>query len=139
MKRIIAIAAFLFASFAGAGFASAQDHSAKANIPFGFYVGDTWLPAGTYTLSANSGNPNVVFIHTGDSKVSLLSVGHRDDPQPGSHQLVFRKHGDKYFLHEVLCSACRMNIAFSESKRERSVEKLEAGAGTPTDTYLALK
>jgi hypothetical protein len=139
MKRIIAIAVCLFASLVGVGAASAQDHVAKANIPFGFFVGNTWLPAGTYTLRANSENPSVIYIHTEDSKISLLSAGYNDDQQPGSHKLVFRKHGDKYFLHQVLCSSCGMNIAFSESKRERSAEKLEASAGTPTDTYLALK
>ena len=139
MKRVIAIAACLFASLAGAGTALAQDHIAKTNIPFGFYVGNTWLPAGTYTLTASSENPDMISIHNGDSKISLLSVGYNDDPQPGSHKLVFRKHGDQYFLHEVLCSSCRMNIAFSEAKREKQAEKLEASAGTPANIYLALK
>jgi hypothetical protein len=139
MKRIIAIAACLLASLAAAGTASAQDHAAKANIPFGFYVGNTWLPAGTYTLTSDAGNPAEIFIHNGDGKVSMLTLGHADDNQPaGTHKLVFKKYGDQYFLHEVLCSSCRMNIAFSESKREKKAEKLEATNEAPKDVYLAL-
>jgi hypothetical protein len=139
MKRIITIAACLLASLAAVGSASAQDHAAKANIPFGFYVGNSWVPAGTYTMASESRSPDVVAIHNGDHTIALLSLGLLTDQQPGSNSLVFKKHGDQYFLHEIRCSACGMHVAFPATKRERNVEKREASVERPTDVYLALK
>ena len=49
---VIAFAVCLLASFAVVGTVSAQDHAAKATVPFGFNVGDKWVPAGTYTITS---------------------------------------------------------------------------------------
>ena len=139
MKKITAIAAILLASLATAGSASAQDHAAKANIPFGFYVQDKWVPAGTYTLTADSRSPDIIAIHNGDSSVSLLSVGNKEDQQPGSHVLVFDRLGDKRFLREIRCSACSLSVGFTQSKREKA-ERTQEAANSPVSTvYLALK
>jgi len=141
MKKIIAIAAILLASLATVGSASAQDHAAKANIPFGFYVENKWVPSGTYTLTSDSTNPTVIAIRNGDSKVSLLSVGHTEDAVPGSHSLVFEKIGEDYFLREIRCPKCRMDVGFNESKREKADrnQTREASNGPVSTIYLALK
>ena len=139
MKKFTAIATILLASLATAGSASAQDHAAKANIPFGFYVENKWVPAGTYTLTSDSRDPEVIAIRNGDNTIALMDVGHAADPVRGSHTLVFKKYGDKYFLHEVRCAACRMNVAFPDSKREKQVRTQEASVTTPSNVYLALK
>ena len=139
MKKITAIAAILLASLATIGSASAQDHAAKANIPFGFYIENKWVPAGTYTLTSDSRSPDLIAIRSGDNAVSMLSVGHSEERQPGSHSLVFAKYGDKYFLHEIRCATCNMNVAFSPSKREKAVRTQEASVEAPSTVYLALK
>lgn len=139
MRKITAIAAILLASLATAGSASAQDHAARANIPFGFYVQDKWVPAGTYTLTSDSRSPDNIAIRNGESTVSLLSVGYKEDQQPGSHVLVFDRIGDKHFLREVLCSACSMNVGFSQSKREKAERTREASNGSVSTVYFALK
>ncbi len=139
MKKITAIAAILLASLATVGSASAQDHAAKANIPFGFYVENKWIPAGNYTLTSDSRSPDVIAIRNRDSSVSLLSVGHSEDQKPGAGTLVFQKYGDKYFLHEIRCPACRMNVGFSESKREKAEKTREASNAPVSTVYLALK
>jgi len=138
MKKITAIAAILLASLATAGSASAQDQAAKAKIPFGFYVDNKWVPAGTYTLTSDTRSPEIIAIRNNDASVALLGVGHASDPQSGTGTLVFTKYGDKYFLHEIRCAACRMNVAFSDSKREKQARTEEASAGTPSTVYLAL-
>ena len=137
MKKITTIAAILLASLAAAGSASAQDHSAKANIPFGFYVDSKWVPAGTYTMTSDSKSPEVIAIRNENSSVALLNVGHAVDRQTGKNTLVFRKYGEKYFLGEILCA--NMNVGFSPSKRENAVQTQEASMGAPTQIYLALK
>ena len=142
MKHItvFAIAVCLLVSFAIAGTASAQEHAAKATIPFNFNVGDKWVPAGTYVISSDSTNPKVIVIHSEDRKIALLSVTESDDRRSGAGKLVFTKYGDQYFLHEILCSLCGMNVAFPNSKHEKLARtRLEAGLLNPTDVYLAVK
>ena len=141
MKHItaIAIAVFLLAGFAVVGTVSAQDHAAKATVPFGFNVGDTWVPAGTYTLSSSVRSPEVISIRSKDSKIDLMSLVSSDSRHLNGGQLVFKKYGDQYFLHEILCSACGINVAFSSSKHEKFARThQEAGIFSPTDVYLAL-
>jgi hypothetical protein len=139
MKPITAIASILFASLAAAGIASAQDHAAKANIPFGFYVADKWVPGGTYMLTSDSRSPNIVAIRNAEGKVALLSIGHTEDKQSRPSTLAFKKYGDQYFLHEISCSPCRMNVGFPDSKREKLAQTREASVAPATDVYLALK
>lgn len=137
MKKITTIAAILLASLAAAGTASAQDHAAKANIPFGFYVDSKWVPAGTYIMTSSSTSPDVISIRNDNSSVALLNVGHQVDRKPGANTLVFRKYGDKYFLGEIL--SANMSVGFNPAKREKAVRTEEASMGTPTEIYLALK
>jgi len=137
MKQSIAIAVCLLASL-GAVRASAQDHAAKANVPFGFYVGDTWVPAGTYVMSSEASNPLLISIRNAETSKTLMTLGGPDDPQPGSNKLVFAKYGDKYFLHEIQ-SGRGIHVAFSQSKRERLTEEREASVAPPSTIYLALR
>jgi len=143
MKHItvFAIAVCLLASFAAAGTVSAQDHAARATIPFNFNVGNKWVPAGKYTITSNVSNPYVIFIRSEDSKIVLLSVTQSDDERRlDADKLVFTKYGDQYFLHKILCSHCGMSLAFPGSKHEKLARtRLEAGLLSPSDVYLALK
>jgi|SRR5271165_3872778 len=137
MKRIAAIAIGLLASLAAVGSASAQDHQVKANIPFDFYVGGTWLPAGTYTIESNAG-AQAIQILSADKRNDVMTVVLADEKNAGPGQLVFKKYGDQYFLHEVLCSAGHMNVQLPTSKWEKRAETREASAAPASDVYLAL-
>jgi hypothetical protein len=142
MKQItmIAIAVCLLASFAVVGTVSAQDHAARATVPFNFNVADKWVPAGTYTMTSDMLSPNVIAIRNKDGQILLLSVSHSDGRRLNGGKLVFTKYGDQYFLHEILCSFCGMNVEFPGSKHEKLARtRLKAGLLSPTDVYLALK
>ena len=141
MKHITAfiIAVCLLAGFASVGTASAQDHAARATVPFSFNVGDKWVPAGTYLITSDVTNPVVIAIHSADGKIVSLSVTQNDGRRLNTGKLVFTKYGDQYFLHEILCSLCGMNVAFPDSKHEKLTRtRFEAGLLSPTDVYLAL-
>jgi hypothetical protein len=141
MKHItvFAIAVCLLASFGSAGTASAQDHAARATVPFNFNVGDKWVPAGTYLLTSDINNPKLIAIHSEDGKTVSLSVTYSDDRRLNAGKLVFTKYGDQYFLHEIVCSLCGMNVSFPDSKHEKLARtRLVAGLLSPTDVYLAL-
>lgn len=136
MKRITAVTVCLLASLAAIGSASAQDSQARANIPFDFYVNNTWLPAGAYTMASDGTNPQVIRIVSADKKTSVMSLTQADDKRPGKSELVFRKIGDQYFLHEVLSG--HLNAALPTSRQERNAQTREASAAPATDVYLAL-
>ena len=142
MKHITAIATavYLLAALALGGTVSAQDHVARVTVPFDFNVGNKWLPAGAYTLSSDSYEPNVISIRSrDDNKISLLSIVESDGQRLKEAKLVFTKYGDQYFLHEILCSSCGMNVAFPDSKHEKTARlRMEAGLSNPSDVYLAL-
>jgi len=138
---VVAFAVCLLASFAVVGTVSAQDHAARATIPFGFNVGDKWVPAGTYTISSTSEvRSNVISIRDKDGSIALWSLVQPDSRRLNADKLVFTKYGDQYFLHEILCSSCGMNVSLFRSKHERIVRKrLEAGLSNSSDVYLALR
>ena len=141
MKHItvFAIAVCLLAGFAVTGTVSAQDHAATATVPFNFNVGDRWVPAGTYIMSSDTRNPKVIVIRSKDGKINLLSITQSEDRRSDASKLVFAKYGDQYFLHEILCSRCGMNVAFPGSKHEKLARtRLEAGLMGPSDVYLAV-
>jgi hypothetical protein len=140
MKRITSIALCVLASLAAVGSASAQDHAVKATIPFGFYVGNKWLPSGTYELTSDSRSPDIIKILDAAGTVEMLSLAESDDHRSKTGTLVFRKYGDQYFLHEVLSSAGHMNVSFQNSKREKWAQTHEtATVSAPSTVYLALK
>jgi hypothetical protein len=139
--KAIAVTVCLLASFAVVGTVSAQDHAARATVPFGFSVGNQWVPAGTYIITSNTESPNVISLRNKDSKIILMSLTRPESERSNGGKLVFTKYGDQYFLHEILCSSCRMNVAFPGSKHERVArEHLQAdGFSTASEVYLALK
>ncbi len=142
MKHIASftVAVCLLANLAGAGTISAQDHAARAKVPFNFNVGNKWVPAGTYTMSSEIANPGVITIRSEDGKIALVSVVQRDGRQSNAGQLVFKKYGDQYFLRQILCSLCEISVAFPASKHEKLARtRLEAGLSSPPEVYLALK
>ncbi len=139
MKHIAAIAVILLVSLAGTGSASAQTPKFKADVPFGFYVMNKWVPPGTYTLSADARTPNIVSIGNTANRIALFDVGYSVDKQEGPSRLVFHKYGDHYFLSAIQCSSCRMNVAFFRSSQEKEEQTREAANRAPKNIYLALK
>jgi hypothetical protein len=137
MKRIIAIALFAAASFAGAGTLSAQDHQAKANIPFAFTVDSTTLPAGSYTISLLS--RNAVAVQNDQNRLVVVSCVHDSDKQSPNGVLVFKRYGNQYFLEEILGPSNAMNVSVPRSKREQSAQREEAAIREGTQTLIALK
>ncbi len=72
MKRITAIALLAIANFAMAGTSFAQSKMVKANVPFDFTVGKQLLPAGTYTIKAESSG--LIAIKNHDKPITVLTI-----------------------------------------------------------------
>jgi hypothetical protein len=102
----------------------------RADIPFGFYVRDTVLPAGSYTVRETN-NQGVVQIQNNDTGKSIVVMappnrsGNTADPK-----LVFNKYGNRYFLSELWLEGAAAVDCVSMGKLEREISKTPAAIAT---------
>jgi hypothetical protein len=136
MKKSIAIAVCVLASLAAVS-ASAQDHAVRATIPFAFYVGNTWLPAGHYIVASDAGS-SIVTVRNLNKGISAMRMTTSAEQPASSNRLVFDRCGDKLFLRDVLSQGGRLRVEMPVSKAEKRALE-QASAGTPTTVYLALR
>lgn len=120
MKRITAIALFTLANLVTAGSVLAEDPSASVTVPFAFTVGTKLLPSGTYTISLQEGSPELLLIRNSAQGIAVFTPAHADARQSKHGELVFHKYGDQYFLTEILCSSCNVNMEIPTSKLEKN-------------------
>jgi hypothetical protein len=141
MNRISAVTLLAIASLAACGSAIAQQPSIKANIPFDFTVGNTWMPAGEYTVSSPS--QHVVQLRSSDNAktAEIVSTQGYNESRSGS-KVVFDKFGDQYFLRHVLCpSIASMNLDVPQGKPEKNARShsLEAKSHNGEQTMVAAR
>jgi len=141
MNRISAVTLLAVASLATCGRAIAQQPIIKANIPFNFTVGNTWMPAGEYTIS--SPFPHIVQLRSADNAktAEIVSTQGYNESRSGS-KLVFDKYGDQYFLRHVLCpSVASLNLDVPQGKAEKEARShsLEAKGHNGEQTMVAAK
>jgi hypothetical protein len=101
-KRLIAGTSLLVLTL-GVVAAYAQRPRATVQIPFDFVAGGTELTAGTYYVSVDNSNPNLIVVRSdkGDHK-GLCNVITRLSPSESSKpQVVFDKVGEKRILSEL--------------------------------------
>jgi hypothetical protein len=141
MKRIPAIGLLTIAWLATCTGAIAQQPTLKANIPFNFTVGNTWMPAGEYTIS--SPLRHIVQLRSADLAKIATVASSQSFSEPGSgSKLVFDRYGDQYFLHQVLCpSVSSLNLDVPQGRAEKSARSryLEAKLHSGEPTLVAAK
>lgn len=123
MKRI-SVLSFLAAILISIGSACAHAQSTvEARIPFSFNVNGKVFPAGTYQVGYASVSHQLIAIRSKDGRFSALNSAFAADDggYSGTGKLIFRRYGDQYFLHEVLCGALAMNAELPVSKMEKRV------------------
>jgi hypothetical protein len=138
MKRMTAVA-FLAATLISltAARAHAQAGIVQAQVPFDFIVQNQTMPAGGYRISYVA--DGAILIRSLDGRFETATVTHgADGLPPGEGKLVFTRYGNRYFLHEVLCSGQDMNVAIPRSKLEKRTRVQEAGLAR-TQTVAALQ
>ena len=129
MNRFSAIALLAIASVAMCAGAIAQQPGLKANIPFDFTVGNTWMPAGEYTIA--SPTHEVLELKSGSHIALVVSTQSNDESKSGS-KLVFDKYGNQYFLHEVLSpNHVSLNLKIAPSKAEKRARERVIEAQLP--------
>ncbi len=139
MNRISAIGLLTIVSLATCTGAIAQQ--LKANIPFGFTVGNTWMPAGEYTIS--SPLRQVVQVRSADlAKIATVVSSQGYNDSRSASKLVFDKYGDQYFLRRVLSpNIASLNLDVPQGKAEKQARSrsLEAKVHHGEETMVAAK
>jgi hypothetical protein len=99
-RKLMVLASIVLAL---SGAVLAQDFTPKvrATIPFNFYVGNTMLPSGTYTISVNS-QSHTVSIRTRSGVGSFLFANQIEASPNGNSFLIFRTDGQgTYALQKI--------------------------------------
>ncbi len=83
--------------------AQAQDATAVVKVPFQFVVNGTVLPAGSYRVVPDLGDPAVLELYGVNGKIGVPIVTDFGGDVPGTEQATFgfRKVGGYYFLSEI--------------------------------------
>jgi hypothetical protein len=136
MKRITAIALLAIANFAMAGTSFAQSKIVRVNVPFDFTVGKQLLPAGTYTIKAESSG--LIAIRNHDKPLAVLTIADQDGARsPKGGKVMFHKYGDQYFLSEILCDWADMDVRVRPSKVEKRVQLQQAMIHPSSEVFIA--
>jgi hypothetical protein len=101
MKYLFAL--FLTLASFGSALADSRD-PVVTNVPFDFVVGNRTFPAGTYTISRISDDPQMgLHIQSSDGKTNAFFLPITSAPVASNDvsKLVFRHEGDKYFLTAI--------------------------------------
>jgi hypothetical protein len=124
MKRIVAIAFFLAATFLTARTAKAQSHAVEVSVPFSFAINDTTLPAGKYTITSELSDPATLVVRDQSHAIKAIDVGLNDPSGSGKpSQLVFHHYGDLYFLSEIRFAPAYKAVYLPPTKLEQHAKK----------------
>ena len=125
MKRtLISTAASLGCLIVASTALIAQSSNLNYEIPFSFNAAGIEMPAGHYSVVAQSGD---VAVLRGPVRSIAFQTGPQLSAKARAAHLTFHKYGDAYFLREVWDQSGRGNKV-SESPREREMRQTELQA-----------
>jgi len=144
MKRTAAIALVVAATLFTTGSALAQNRGVKADVPFNFNAGGTWVSAGTYTIGSNDLGSNTIEIGAPGKGSAAMALGIVNQNKPSDRgELVFHRVGESYFLSEVRYAYSSTKIYLPVSKaekkaRQRAMETTEATLRIDDNVLIAM-
>jgi hypothetical protein len=124
-KALVASMFFVLATGTTA-FAQMFEGSIDANIPFRFYAGDTWLPAGKYTIRVpDKEQPNILLIQNANDTVEVFLVTESTTRATAASEpsMDFDKLGNKDFLSTIWVGEHTTGYQLEEPRLEKKLEK----------------
>ena len=117
MKRIH-FAVGLFAALACSGLQA--ETVMRANIPFEFHMGKTFLPAGDYQFRYAS---HVLTVQAEGGRAIALSLTYEEwrSKAPETPVVEFHRYGDLYFLSNIWTPDSREGAAVPKTAREKEL------------------
>jgi len=101
MKKQHLFPLFVMVVLLAVGSLHAQTGEVKAAIAFDFTAGRMSLPAGEYSITAMSEAGRILCVSGRVSKGFITSRPVEKIEAPATTKLVFRRYGDRYFLHQI--------------------------------------
>ena len=98
-----------------------MNQGVRVNVPFAFEQGSAHFAAGEYTLSLPTGHLLLVRGEK-DSGYSLANVDKSLHPADRS-KVVFKRYGDRYFLHGIWMAGSATHVDCVKSREEKSLQK----------------
>lgn len=121
-RALLGLAAALLLLTAGAG--AQVLRGVVVRVPFDFVAGGKRMPAGRYTVRpARSDAETALVIRGEDGRTAAVFLTNTGGPEPRGAALVFRQHGDSYFLAEVSMPGAASVRELPKSGAERRLER----------------
>jgi hypothetical protein len=134
-QKLLVLTAVVALSVLGAASQSQAQTVVRCQIPFGFTLGGEQLPAGSYTVNADSGSPKMLVLQNQAGNVSriFMVLPGTNAPAPEA-RLTFNRYGNHYFLVSLALDggATTLNLRHDKSEREFMLKS------APTVTTVAL-
>ena len=140
---LIALCAVTFGFAMGASAQGSLIFGAQANIPFGFYAGDQWMPAGKYrielpvTIGFGSGSILKVYSVDGLNCQYLLTTRINGAPTNGYVHVIFNKYGDSLFLTRLTTDELGAEARKSRTEKRLASEQAQAAGAVSTVEVVA--
>jgi hypothetical protein len=99
----------------------------KFTTPFPFYVGDSQMPSGSYSLTQPDDlNFQIAIIRSEDGLHSAaFGVNPTEDPQtPNQSKVVFQRYGDNLYLNRVIVQGYETGMVALQTKAEKKAAKM---------------
>ena len=115
---------------AGAQNASAQiTNSVEFTTAFPFTVGNTTVPAGTYTIRPDDDASNILLLTGGRSDVLFETENKTQESIPSKTELTFNRYGDGYVLKGIQVEGSEIGCVTIPVEGERHATKRGASNG----------
>ena len=110
-------------------------------VPFDFVAGGKQMPAGRYTVRRiRSDAESALLIRGEDGRATAVVLTNTGDANPRAAALIFRQHGDHYFLAGVsvpgTASVRELPRTGAERRLERELAEQHKSGGSKTVTVV---
>lgn len=122
-SKFFGAAALAGAMMLSAWTVQAQNSVLRVNIPFTFEAGGRTHAAGDYRFEVTRGNNQVLVLRQDGAENSTFmppALAAPSDGLPQKARLVFRRHGDQYFLRQAY-TATAQHLEWLPSKAEKKL------------------
>jgi hypothetical protein len=115
---------------AGVQNASAQiTNSVEFTTSFPFTVGNTTVPAGSYTIRPDDDDPNILVLNGARADVLFQTENKVKQNIPSNTEVTFNRYGDGYVLKNIQVEGSEIGYVTVPVEGERHVTKRGASKG----------
>lgn len=130
MKKIghrLALGVIALVVFAGTtSYAQVLQDSLSFHVPFSFYIENTRLPAGDYSIRAMDPTDTFDLLITnasGTVEVDFLTNAVQTEQPATDPELEFQKFGNRYFLSRIWLEGANRGFALMKPRMQQKLEK----------------